>query len=435
MKQFEIVLPCERGDAEFKRVLDIMYEHCKPGCIMYARHPKDEVASFEHWHLGGQLKSDNTPETIAKWFGFQPNSIERIKSHFKTYAVYLAHKTKDAISVGKSAPVDIGGSFDYQGAIRDYENNGRVASIIDDVLSGKLTEYDLNTDTDLVGLCIKQGIWRKVQDALKVRQNAESVKRMNGEKDIKVAWICGSAGVGKTTLAKSMAGGKPFYVTSSGKNPFDNYLGQPVVIIDDIDKDTASGKALLKLLDPHTDTLTACRYANKMITADTIIVTSTVPPDMWWNDNASDSDGNKYQLLRRLTLGTWLLGDGKGEMTMIIYDGNGFEVLRQSAEFPREVLEKRERDTVKMRVNNVNLMLGQLGVSLHSDAIEVDTSGFRDIDPNQLDIADIFRDGARTIDAPVPGGSSKTPKTAKSSKTVKTDKSTTKTTRRPKNAK
>lgn len=423
MKQFEIVLPTERGEAEFKRVLDIMYDKCKPGCVLYAKHPKDEIASFEHWHIGGQLKSDNTAETIAKWFGFQPNSIEKIKSHFKTYAVYLAHQTQDAKEQGKSAPLDIGGTFDYNKAVKDYETRGKTTSIIDDILCGKITEYQLKTDTVLMSAIIRQGLYTKMKNALETYQNAESVRRMNGEKSIQVCWICGFAGVGKTVLAKQMAGNKPYYITSSGKNPFDNYLGQPVVIIDDIEKDTATGKTLLKLLDPHTDTLTACRYNNKLISADTIIVTSTITAEKWWNDNASETDGNKYQLLRRLTLGEWRLGDGQGNMEMILYDGNGYEFAKQSAEFPKEVLEKRALDTQQTRVKNVNLMLSQLGVSVHSDAIDIDTSGFKDLDPNQTDLMDAF--GISLDDIPVNAHNRRV--TASKTEKVKTVRPKTKT--------
>lgn len=392
MKQFEIVIPTERGNAEFERVYDIMLDKCKAGSVMYAKHPQDELAHFEHWHVGGQTKSDNTAETIAKWFGYPPNSVEKIKSHFKTYAVYLAHKTKDAIEAGKSAPLDIGGTFDYNKAITDYETRGKTTSIIDDILSGKITEYELNTDTDLMGAIIRQGLYNKVKSALATFQNAESVRRMTGEKDIQVCWICGLAGVGKTVLAKQMAGKRPYYITSSGKNPFDNYLGQPVVIIDDIEKDTATGKALLKLLDPHTDTLTACRYNNKLITADMIIVTSTITATTWWAENATKTDGNRFQLLRRLTLGEWLLGDGKGKMELVFYDANGYEFARQTAEFPEEILKKRNMDTKETRVKNASLMLTQLGVSIDAKDITINTDGFKDIDPEQLDIADIWGD-------------------------------------------
>lgn len=183
-----------------------------------------------------------------------------------------------------------------------------------------------------------------MEQAFKAQQKNELTNSSSRLGQRKQAWIFGLAGSGKTELAKETCrlhgySDRDIYITSSGQNPFDDYKGQPCVIVDDIDAETMSPKTMLKLADCFTGSAVRARYSNKVILADLVIFTSTIAPQTWWN-NLSDenTDGNVYQLLRRLNLGSWHIEDSCFYVTM--YDGQGNITASAKAELPESVLDK-----------------------------------------------------------------------------------------------
>lgn len=346
MTKFEVVVPCEWGSEAFKTVLAVFEKNARS--YAWARHPADENASFEHWHIGGELHSNRNVDDIYKWFaGFdrvKKNSIQNIKSHWKTYLTYIMHKTKDAIAKGKSEPTERGGNADFETALKDYETKGECDNLIADILAGRVLEYQFHMNTPLVEAIIQKGWYTKVKQAFESAEKSRLARSSSISEERKQCWIFGKAGSGKTELAKWFCRSQGFldidiYVTSSGQNPFDDYKGQPCIIVDDIDADTMTAKTALKLADCFTGSAVKARYSNKVIFAKMVVFTSTIAPQNWWKGVAAEKvDGNVHQLLRRLNLGSWLIEDNSISATM--YDGQGEIDTTVSMEMPAEVMEK-----------------------------------------------------------------------------------------------
>ena len=382
MTKFEIVVPCEWGSEIFQALSKIVEDNTREWA--WAKHIPDEHCNFEHWHIGGLLHSSRTVKDVFAWFRsfekIKENSVEKIKYHWKTYLCYLQHKTKDAIAKGKTPPTEYGGSADFSQALSDYETKGECDTLIRDILEGKIREYEYHSNTALVEQIIQKGWYNKVKQAFE-SADKNRLNKSTSTQGRDQCWIFGKAGCGKTALAKHLCkqhgySDEDIYITSSGNNPFDDYKGQPCVIVDDIDADTMSPKTALKLADCFTGSAVKARYSNKVIIADVVIFTSTVSPSNWWKALAQEkTDGNVYQLLRRLTFGSWHIDGNTIDVTM--YDGQGEISGSVVMSMPVEIQELVRSEVAHKRSMDF--------ISSHFQVISQDTKGNKisvDVDVN-----------------------------------------------------
>lgn len=124
-------------------------------------------------------------------------------------------------------------------------------------------------------------------------------------------WIYGGAGLGKSYLSKHMARKylddkgyihDTYFVDSSGKDKFQNYIDEKVIILDDLKPDSISRDTLLALLDPFSNRELSSRYFDKDITfVEMVIICSPINPiDFIRKMKDFDSTQESYeQFLRR----------------------------------------------------------------------------------------------------------------------------------------
>lgn len=95
-----------------------------------------------------------------------------------------------------------------------------------------------------------------------------------------VIWISGASGAGKTKLAYDMLreADEPYYIKQSGSKWFDGYLGQKVVLIDDIDPEDLPIKTWLQLFDRYPMRVEGKGTTHQFL-ATKIIVTSIYEPE------------------------------------------------------------------------------------------------------------------------------------------------------------
>lgn len=120
---------------------------------------------------------------------------------------------------------------------------------------------------------------------------------------MKVFYIVGPAGSGKSTLARWLAAQfstEAPYISSSSNDPLQDYLLEPVIILDDLRGESFKFSDLLKLLDNYVPSSVKCRYKNKAIDAKYLIITSTRRPEQLYNENVFTKDDNLDQLKRRI---------------------------------------------------------------------------------------------------------------------------------------
>lgn len=123
---------------------------------------------------------------------------------------------------------------------------------------------------------------------------------------VKVIWIYGVSGVGKTRLALAYAEklGQSYYITGSSRDLFQNYKGEHTLIIDELRPNVIPYQDLLRLTDPFgTQVMAPARYHDRALACDTIIVTSPYDPIKFYFGLRSVQSVDSYrQLLRRIEL-------------------------------------------------------------------------------------------------------------------------------------
>lgn len=140
-------------------------------------------------------------------------------------------------------------------------------------------------------------------DDLRLRRSHERYINSEIYKNKKVIWIYGASGVGKSLLSRRIAGNYvddegQIYVTSSNRDPFQNYFDEKVIILEEFRKNTGIDEnELFQMLDKTNRSFSAgARYKDKLLMPELVIINSIHSP---LNILESESFEVK-QLLRRL---------------------------------------------------------------------------------------------------------------------------------------
>lgn len=301
-KNFEIIFPKndtvtnrngkkEKWDIE--KIKSVVEKHnCK---YLIAEHPIDKESTREHYHCGIHTESDNTYDTISKWFNLPENSVQSIHKRFETtYALYLIHYNQ-----GEKTEVDpntILRNFDlnYEKLIARIESKIKDDEVLNQIADGSLTEYDIYKTLPVDWLRKHK---RDIDIALQVRSKTYMVGQK--ERDMQVVYITGQARCGKSYFAKKLAEENKFsyYVSSNGEHPFDDYMGQEAVILDDLRPSDFKFSELLKVLDNHMSSKVSARYHNIDLNCKVIYITTILPIGEFYK-NLQESNNEAVEQLK-----------------------------------------------------------------------------------------------------------------------------------------
>lgn len=265
-------------------------------CIL---HDKDEKKP--HIHCMIWLHNPTPTENVVKWFetlGVTASNLGRIKSR-KGALAYLTHANRplkfqyELTLVARSENI----KEELETATNEALRKREIKALCDSVALGNLSPRSLYNS--LNGVEIREN--RKLIDE---SVNARLLKSSTIEvKDMKVFYIVGPAGSGKSTLARWLASQfskEAPYISSSSNDPLQDYLLEPVIILDDLRGDSFKFVDLLKLLDNYVPSSVKCRYKNKAIDAKFLIITSTRRPEELYDKSVFTKDDNLDQLKRRI---------------------------------------------------------------------------------------------------------------------------------------
>ena len=251
-----------------------------------------------HLHLMVKLKSPYPLDSIAKAFEVKPQYIERIKGRWSSALAYLTHK--NAPSKFQYSLDDVQCNFEKE-ELSELVNDEvsiirqpRKREILRGIFTGDFAEWNL--DKFVTGEEYTQ--WRKdIENAFRYYDTQHETQN----RILDVVYIYGKTGSGKSSLAKHMF--PSAYVSSQGKNPFDNYKGQPQIILDDarFDGKDWSIADLCKLLDNNTASLVGARYYNKNLHRCTaIVITSILPWSQFLSEKGKQYKEDAEQINRRV---------------------------------------------------------------------------------------------------------------------------------------
>lgn len=306
------------------KTVDNLLEHIKnlkPKKYALILHDKDTNENGSHVadHVHVMLSFDNARSlrSISKELEDNQQSIEMWKGKAENGYSYLIHATKDSITKYQYPSSEVKANFNYQEEMlritREVENSRNITNgslLLDALYKGEITKIELekNLKGSQYGRMKRQieDVWAKRLQFMAMEWREEMKK---SGKQIEVIWISGKSATGKTSLAKEYAEklNRPYFITGSSKDIFQNYCGEHTIIIDEFRKGTIPYSDLLRILDPFgSQVMAPSRYNDKSLACDLFIITSPYNPVMFYQQLLKSFSVNSIdsleQLLRRITL-------------------------------------------------------------------------------------------------------------------------------------
>lgn len=271
----------------------------------------------DHVHVMLSFENARSINNISKELGDKPQSIEMWKGKSENGYSYLIHATKDSIGKCQYAPSEVIANFNYQEEIRriteEVERSRQTTDsriLLDSLYKGEISKEELEKrlSGSQYGRMKRQieDVWCKHLQFQAAKWREEMEK---SGKQIEVIWISGEAGTGKTSLAREYAekSNRPYFITGSSRDIFQNYSGEHTIIIDEFRAGMMKYPDLLRVLDPFgSQVMAPSRYSDKPLACDLILITSPYDPAEFYRQSFSRVPANPVdsleQLLRRITL-------------------------------------------------------------------------------------------------------------------------------------
>lgn len=378
-QNFEIIFPreegkylvTEKGTLNKQKIQEILNAHSCDWVM--SPHEVDEMSSFQHWHVGIHTNSNNEYESIAKWFGLKANSVQKIKGKFtSTYLLYIVHEDKRSIKQGKTkVPYELVESnfdIDYNSLVENTRRAETFDDKLDQLANGEISEFDLYQSESVSVL--RKNI-KKISDALVTR--SKKAKVQGRERDMQVVYITGKARTGKSYLAKKLAkqAGYSVYETSNGKNPFDDYMGQDTVIVDDIRASDFKFNEFLKITDNHMSAMVSARYHNIDLNCKCMYLTSIVPLSEFYENLRKENDEASEQIKGRIGM---LVEVSKKYVDISVYDDATMTYKKIVHNMPNPILTDKD--------------IQQLSVTERADMVKNMFKGIADLSEYAVDYVD-----------------------------------------------
>lgn len=242
--------------------------------------------NYKHLHISVYYKSARTWEQLRQAFFPFFCHIEEGKGNRKSVTAYM---NKEGRHADKGAFVVVPPK--WRGDFRSREN---VMDEIDRYIA------DGMTPDEVIGLGVR---FACRADAIK----ALYCERMDAVtpvcRDVFVEYHFGKAGSGKTTACRKIAdevAGEPLLtrtdfkkvahtVSAAYEYPFDEYLYQPLLILNEFRDTSMKWATLLAVLDEETDNVKA-RYQNKSMAWSRVAINSVQPLENMYRSMTSDDD-------------------------------------------------------------------------------------------------------------------------------------------------
>lgn len=236
-------------------------------------------------------------KNVAAWFNTTENMVCKIKGTMFDVINYYPHGSCD--DKHHYSVDDIVANFDVKAFLEEHARKASVDHLIELCANGTITPLNY---TEHISGPVYAANERKIQSAWKYASDLRSVAAQ-GTCERTIIWLYGDTMVGKGVLCKMIAQSKklPIYFTSTGKDPFGEYHGEPVAVLDDLRPgEPFSFAELLKITDPNNLCSVHSRYRNKELVSSLIFITSPLSPVEFVRQYCLINE-NGSQLYRRLS--------------------------------------------------------------------------------------------------------------------------------------
>ena len=365
---------------------------CSAQQVFAIRHDKDRIKQDDgttvpkraHWHFAIRFENPCIIGTVANIFELQLCDYHLVQKakNFKACCRYMLH-----LDNKEKHLYDIKELVVLKGAKDDYYN----------IALGK-ANY-VTTDADLFP---HFGDFDKVpykRQYLDIFENIDEPKRRNllikeletswknylqkrkyemENKNVKVIFIEGGPGSGKSTFAKSLAieNKKTYCVSSSSNDVMQDYTCEDYLILDDLRESSFSFEDLLKLLDNFVISTVKSRYTNKLFLGEYIVITSAKPLCEWYRN----TDEDRKQLFRRISMFARCHRQGNSLIATLYVPNRGESVIDDNGKPRGKRIPCPIIDLTPEMVQSVDDMWKELGIN------------FDNYDMNDIDDVEDLRD-------------------------------------------
>lgn len=290
LRHYEIVTDADKLNVDIQKTC---MEHTTIKHWAYILHDKDDTRP--HYHIYVNFGDTGVPsDMVANWFGVAENFVSRVKGRKSDVLLYLIHGQSGQQNKYQYDPSEVVANFDWQTEVE----NSKILGNFEKYSYAQMLAYVNNLPNDE-----KVTAYNKLKKLWEIHcQNAV----LNPDRKIEVVFICGKGGVGKTYYAKKMLTemSLDFCISSASNDPFQDYLGQKAIILDDLRDSSFNLEDLLKMLDNNTNSSVRSRFNNKVFNGEVIVITSAVPLRYWYSFRKHEYGGcdGLTQLYRRIGL-------------------------------------------------------------------------------------------------------------------------------------
>ena len=211
---------------------------------------------------------------IAEWFGLQESQVQRVKGRRTDILAYLIHGNDSQKNKYQYSPNEVISNFDFLTEIQ----NSKIIGNFDKYSYARQLAY-INT----LPISEKAKAYTQLNKLWDLHCRCQM---LNPDRRIEVIFVTGTPGAGKTFYAKEFCKTHDldYCISSSSNDPFQDYCGQDVIILDDMRDSAFEFHDLLKILDNNTCSSIKSRFMNKGFFGKYIFITSTVPLAYWYRD-------------------------------------------------------------------------------------------------------------------------------------------------------
>ena len=258
----------------------------------YILHDKDDTTPHYHIYLNFG-KTTVEFSDVANWFGLAENFVSEVKGRKIDILQYLTHANESQAHKHQYSPKEVIANFDFESEIAV----SKILGNFDQFSYAQQLQYvnSLSVDEKAKAHTKLEKLWKLHCQCLV----------LNPDRKIDVMFIHGKGGTGKTYYAKKLLEkmGYDYCISSSFNDPFQDYMGQRAIILDDLRDSAFCFEDLLKVLDNNTASSVKSRFANKVFNGKMIVITSTVPLAFWYRDLqfGRSSHETLMQLYRRIS--------------------------------------------------------------------------------------------------------------------------------------
>ena len=351
----------------------------------YILHDKDDTEPHYHIYLhfgDSSVKVD----LIAKWFHLEfvdykgilqngSNFVRKVKGRRSDVLLYLIHGNDSARHKYQYSPGEVIANFNFKTEI----DNAKIL--------GNFEQYSFREQLEYVNMLPVSEKAKAYRHLKQLHEVHLSVLATRTERDIEVIFIQGGTGTAKTSYAKLMLRklGYDFAVSSSSNDPFQDYLGERAIILDDLRDTTFSFVDLLKLLDNNTRSSIKSRFTNKMFEGKMIVVTSVVPLVHWYREyRINNRFDDLNQLYRRFSTYVELTPSAIRIYDSISLEGKPINCLKVlDNTFIQKVEKKKKKKTNLVKIlNDVNFDLLEDKINIEEidkcgEATQLNIPGFK----------------------------------------------------------